>query len=73
MVQGRNQQEIRKYFEMNEKHNIQRFMGCSRSSAQREIYSYKCLHFRKTLRSQIHNLTFHFNKLKKELNVKQAK
>lgn len=30
-------------------------MECSKSSAQREIYSYKCLHLK---RSRISNLTF---------------
>ena len=43
-------------------------MGCSKKSTQKEIYSSKCLHFKKRERerSQINGLTLHHKELKKE-------
>lgn len=42
-----------KYFDMNMKHNILRFMGCCYSSSKRAIYSCKQLCQKRTKMSQI--------------------
>lgn len=52
------------------KENIPEFMGYSKSIAQKETYSYKCLNQQRK-KSQIRNLTFHLEKLGKEKQNKK--
>lgn len=48
------------------KHNVAKSVEWHDSSAQKEIYSTKCIYIRKEDRAKFNNLSFHLRKLEKD-------